>query len=590
MSRPVSFLALALFAAPLAAQPLDADAASRHGTIQAGSDATDDLTFDVSPDAEHPEADCPGFLTPGAPDAVVEWSDTSPMRLWVRSALDATMTIIGPDSEVVCIDDEDGVQPALLLEQPTPGRYAVWVGSFMSDLDASPAATLHAGPPPPAVGLGSDADSLPFSGVDDAEMEVIAGGLHPAEELGMPDYCVGFYNSEPTARVSGPSPYNVTATSDADLTLAVRTSGGGWVCNDDASPFDGTDPAVEVQGAGEQTVWVGTFRGYARGEAPEATLTVTNEVIAPPMPLPPPPEPIGSREYFSEAEYVSLDLDARGEDLTLEADEEGLEREFELGTGVGNPLSGMGCSGNISLAPTLTFTSEGEGPITLLASGDDDLVMVARDAQGNWFCSDDATGRDPAIEVGTGETAVWIGTFGELDSSTATFTATRGEIGDVLPEPESMDFDEEIIDTFGASYSTGTYSGNELGGQAQNTLVLDDGRAEALVFAGGELFNPVIGEVCTGYLTTEPTARLDSDAEMLAMTAYASFEEDLTLVIQTPDGDWYCSDDFDGTAPGVEVSGGGDGTYTIWVGTFQSMDAPVEAALSVVEGSLDDLE
>ena len=48
---------------------------------------------------------------------------------------------------------------------------------------------------------------------------------------------------------------------------------------------------------------MGSFRGYARGGAPEATLIVTAD--APPSP-PDPPAPPGPRTYFSEASFFGL--------------------------------------------------------------------------------------------------------------------------------------------------------------------------------------------------------------------------------------------------------------------------------------------
>ena len=49
-------------------------------------------------------------------------------------------------------------------------------------------------------------------------------------------------------------------------------------------------------------------------------------------------------------------------------------------------------------------------------------------------------------------------------------------------------------------------------------------------------------------------------------------ERDLVMVVRTPDGRWFCSDDADGTDPGVQFGSAGEapaaGTYRVWVGTF----------------------
>ncbi|MEM6327309.1 MAG: hypothetical protein AAF791_09345 [Bacteroidota bacterium] len=588
MLRLGLLLALAVSSVPLGAQPLNPEASPRHGTLQlaAGGSEALDLVLDVP--ETHPEVDCVGTLNPSAPDAVVEWRGSGPMRLWVRSAADATLTVVGPDGQMECVDDEDGVQPALLYERPQTGRYAVWVGAFGIAEMGGTEATLYAGSPPEPVRLGAatEAPMLAFDGGSEVTMDVDPGGLHHAEDLGMPDYCPGFYHAEPTARVSGVAPYAISATSDTDLTLAVRTRGGGWLCNDDQFGFGDTDPGVDVQGEGEHTVWVGTFRGYARTESPSATLIVSAELDGGETLDPVDPGMFDPRSRFSEATYVPLDLDADGMTATLAAADETVEVSVEVGEVVSNPLAGDNCNGYIPVGRTLTLAAEGSGPITLHATGDADLVMAARDADGQWFCSDDATGRDPAIEVQAGDTAIWIGTFSDSGEESATLIARRGAIDDVLPPPDEidLDFDDLVMDD-PIPYSEGLYDGNELGGAAEE-LTLTGGGVTRSVAAGGDLPNPVEGDACVGHLTAAPTAQVASVAETLAFTASPDQGGDLMMVVQAPDGRWFCSDDHNGLSPGIEVSGAGDGTYTIWVGTFGRLDTPVDATLRVQEGPL----
>ena len=278
MPPRLSPLALALLlAAPLAAQPaLDATAAPRQGTIQADDGRLGTLDLQIAPEAPNPLDECPGYLAPGAPDAAVEWNGEGPLRLWVRSATDAVLVVRAPTGETLCEDDTEGVQPAIEIAQARPGRYAVWVGAYTPASDASLAATLYAGPPPPPTPLAPEAAAPPlaFTG-DDASLGVTAGGDHATASLGLPEWCPGFIDAEPTARVSGAPPYYLTATAEADLVLAVRDASGEWLCNDDGGL--GTDPALLIEASGEHAVWVGTFRGFARGDAPEAVLTATGE-------------------------------------------------------------------------------------------------------------------------------------------------------------------------------------------------------------------------------------------------------------------------------------------------------------------------
>ena len=580
-------LALALCAAPLAAQPLNADASPRHGTLQVGS-AEVALDLEISAPEQHPRASCAGMIDPSAPDVILTRSSAGPMRVWVRSSRDATLTIVTPGGDTLCVDDEDGVQPALLMEQAVAGRYAVWVGAFGEYGDTTPAATLYAGPPPASPTLGSAAPA-PMLSSETGELAVMAGGSYPASMLDMPPYCVGFYNAEPSARVSGETPYSVVAESDSDLTLAVRTRGGGWLCNDDAM---GSDPAVEIQGEGEQTVWVGTFRGYARGNAPEATLRVTDEIMVDIGMPPPPPPPAGPREVFSTGTYVPLDLDARGAEIEFNEGAEAYEQTVTALGEASNPVSGDLCRGSIPQSATATITASGVGPITLMASGDSDLVLVARGPDGTWYCSDDAVGTDPALEIEDpmGETQVWVGAYSLGNSIPATLSVTRGAIADVLPEEDYNEFGDGDVYDEPEPYAEGVYDGDELGTEAGTMLSLSGGMAETQVQAGGDLAMPVVGAGCAGFISADPVASVQTSAETLSVTASAGFEGDLTLLVRAPDGRMICSDDYKGTDPGLQVSGAGDGTYTIWVGTYSSAGSPIQATLIVREDALPDLE
>ena len=58
--------------------------------------------------------------------------------------------------------------------------------------------------------------------------------------------------------------------------------------------------------------------------------------------------------------------------------------------------------------------------------------------------------------------------------------------------------------------------------------------------------------------------------------------DDTALIINTPDEDWICSDDYDGVDPLIDVSPGPIGAYDIWVGSFGE-DNPVDGTLYVTE-------
>ena len=591
-------LALVLAAAAAAAQPgapLDLDPLQEptQGALRLDGTETGVLDLTVSPEARNPVADCPGFLTPGAPNARVVWTGEGPLRFWMRSQVDGVMVVRAPSGEARCSDDADGVQPAVLFENPRPGRYTVWVGSFMRDLrGVAPEATLYAGPPPAPVAL-MDRDSyteiaLNFEAPsgEDEPMAVTVGGPHAAASLGMPRECAGFFNAAPSVRYSASGAYFLLAESDeVDLAMAVRAPDGTWACNDD---YVLENPVVPVTASGEHAVWVGTFRGIARGVAPEATLAALAEAperVAPPAPPAPPPPPPASQP-FSDGSYTPLDLEATGLRLPLAEGDDLATADVSVVGEFANPVQGFACGGALSPAPTATVAFEGDGPLTLTASSAVDLVMVARDGD-RWWCSDDASSLDPAIEIaepGAG-VQVWVGVYGLGNEAEAVLTAHRAPLAEVTPT--DTEIFEEMIEEPALPYSEAEYAGG---------LDLDADAPEArigttTVRAGGSEFNPLLGVACSGFVSAAPSAQVSAGGTLSFTATSASGEdsfgdEDYTMVIRTPNGRWFCSDDYDGFNPGIEVTDGGDGVYTVWVGTFDEAPEPAEAVLSVREGSL----
>jgi hypothetical protein len=206
--------------------------------------------------------------------------------------------------------------------------------------------------------------------------------------------------------------------------------------------------------------------------------------------------------------------------------------------------------------------------------------MVARTADDRWFCSDDASGRDPAIEIedAGGDVQVWIGTFGFGEGGDVTLEAHRAPLAEVLPD--APDVFDPFTDEMGGSYSEGTYEGNDL---APDADAPEASVGTTTVSAGGAVYNPVGGFACAGFVSPTPSALVQGTG---TLAFEASGAQDFTLLVLAPDGRWFCSDDHNGLDPGIEVSGAGDGTYTVWVGTFDDSGAGTDAVLTVHDGPL----
>lgn len=60
-----------------------------------------------------------------------------PLNIYATSETDLTLVVRGPNGEWHCNDDYDGLDPAVMLENPASGSYEIWVGVYRSLLDES---------------------------------------------------------------------------------------------------------------------------------------------------------------------------------------------------------------------------------------------------------------------------------------------------------------------------------------------------------------------------------------------------------------------------------------------------------------------
>lgn len=107
------------------------------------------------------------------------------------------------------------------------------------------------------------------------------------------------------------------------------------------------------------------------------------------------------------------------------------------------------------------------------------------------------------------------------------------------------------------------------------------------LLAGGDVDAASKFEDCQGYISAAPDVRLFWEGESqsgLTLKISAISNADTTLVVNGPDGSWYCDDDSgEDSNPSVELSPVA-GRYEIWVGTYSSGDIK-KAVLGISEVS-----
>lgn len=90
------------------------------------------------------------------------------------------------------------------------------------------------------------------------------------------------------------------------------------------------------------------------------------------------------------------------------------------------------------------------------------------------------------------------------------------------------------------------------------------------VQSGGSINAQSINSACAGFIADAPDVRLVYSAGSLPLIISVNSSADTTLVVNGPDGSWYCDDDSgaEGMNPMVRLNSPASGRYEIWVGTY----------------------
>ena len=103
----------------------------------------------------------------------------------------------------------------------------------------------------------------------------------------------------------------------------------------------------------------------------------------------------------------------------------------------------------------------------------------------------------------------------------------------------------------------------------QVSLAVSGDLAEATVQAGGNERVAVQGSGCSGYIANNSPAGAVTWNGSGALSIYAVSGTDTTILVSDPDGRWHCSDDANGSNPGVTIAQAKSGQYLVWVGSFE---------------------
>lgn len=244
----------------------------------------------------------------------------------------------------------------------------------------------------------------------------------------------------------------------------------------------------------------------------------------------------------------------------------------------GRTLGGS-CRGYVSNAPdfAVNYSAGSTFPLRIGVSSDRDTTLVVNGPDGNWYCDDDGgEGLNPLLHFGSpmsGRYDVWVGTYGSASNHDALLFIT--ELTSV--NADTVGYDQQA--GYGPDWSLPpVYETVSLRGG-----FTPDPYRVRLQSGGPISASETISSDCRGYIGEAPDVRLNFQPGSLPLIISVASSADTTLVINGPDGGWYCNDDGGvGTNPSIRWDTPMAGQYDIWVGTWGS-EALREAVLVISE-------
>lgn len=100
--------------------------------------------------------------------------------------------------------------------------------------------------------------------------------------------------------------------------------------------------------------------------------------------------------------------------------------------------------------------------------------------------------------------------------------------------------------------------------------------------SGGQRDASSISPSCRGMIANAPDFRLNYSAGSFPLIISVNSSSDTTLVINGPDGSWYCDDDGGnvGLNPSLRFGSPQSGQYDIWVGSYAGGNNPAQLHIS----------
>lgn len=224
-----------------------------------------------------------------------------------------------------------------------------------------------------------------------------------------------------------------------------------------------------------------------------------------------------------------------------------------------------GCVGMVARAPDFQLTySAGSLPLIFGVTSDHDTTLVINGPNGRWYCDDDSgDGTNPLMSIPEPQSGVYdvfVGAYGGNAGAAQLYITELN--GNAYGDSGNQSNYAGAVDPFeAANYGRVTLSAG---------FTPDPHRIN--MRAGGTVNAENIASNCRGFVSRAPDVELSYSAGSLPLVLSVDSSSDTTLVVNGPDGRWYCDDDGGNGSlnPALHFSNPMTGTYDIWVGTYSS--------------------
>jgi len=210
-----------------------------------------------------------------------------------------------------------------------------------------------------------------------------------------------------------------------------------------------------------------------------------------------------------------------------------------------------------------------------------DATLLVNMPNTQWRCNDDAHGTlMPAIDFtnpDSGQYDVWVGTWDASSHNPATFYITElqqnhpgAAMGSPTPTPTPTPTGQMGVAGLNTAATAGNYAPVTVATGFMPDPQTVTGTSGGTVGVSGTGITAINGGSCAGWIANNPDhiLNLTTAFSYLRIDAVTTDNGDTTMVIQDPNGNWWCDDD-GGGYPHPRVQGGFQpGMYRVWVGSY----------------------